>query len=85
VIRPGADDESKKLAFTRCYQGLELITYSHPGPEPALRDALGLVVDEHHILQICETFVGLPPGRAAVLRRALNKYTQSTIVEIPLF
>jgi DNA-directed DNA polymerase III PolC len=82
VIRPGAANEGKKLAFTRRYQGLEPVTYPHPSLEPVLRDAFGLVVYEEHILQICEAFAGLPPGRADVLRRALNKQKRAVIEEI---
>ena len=47
-----------------------------------LRDAFGLVVYEEHILQICEAFAGLNPGRADVLRRALNKQKRAVIAEI---
>jgi error-prone DNA polymerase len=82
VIRPGAANEGKKLAFTRRYQGLEPITYPHPSLEPVLRDTFGLVVYEEHILQICEAFAGLAPGRADVLRRALNKQKRAVIAEI---
>jgi DNA-directed DNA polymerase III PolC len=82
VIRPGAANEGKKLAFSRRYQGLEPITYPHPSLEPVLRDTFGLVVYEEHILQICEAFAGLPPGRADVLRRALNKQKRAVITEI---
>jgi DNA-directed DNA polymerase III PolC len=82
VIRPGAANEGKKLAFTRRYQGLEPITYPHPSLEPVLRDTFGLVVYEEHVLQICEAFAGLPPGRADVLRRALNKQKRAAIAEI---
>ena len=82
VIRPGAANEGKKLAFTRRYQGLEPVTYPHPSLEPVLRDTFGLVVYEEHILQICEAFAGLPPGRADVLRRALNKQKRAAIAEI---
>jgi DNA-directed DNA polymerase III PolC len=82
VIRPGAANEGKKLAFSRRYQGLEPITYPHPSLEPVLRDTFGLVVYEEHILQICEAFAGLPPGRADVLRRALNKQKRAVIAEI---
>jgi DNA polymerase-3 subunit alpha len=82
VIRPGAANEGKKLAFTRRYQGLEPVTYPHPSLEPVLRDTFGLVVYEEHILQICEAFAGLPPGRADVLRRALNKQKRAVIEEI---
>jgi DNA-directed DNA polymerase III PolC len=82
VIRPGAANEGKKLTFTRRYQGLEPVTYPHPSLEPVLRDTFGLVVYEEHILQICEAYAGLPPGRADVLRRALNKHKREIIAEI---
>jgi DNA-directed DNA polymerase III PolC len=82
VIRPGAANESKKLSFTRRYQGLEAITYPHPSLKPCLRSSFGLVVFEEHILQICEAFAGLPPGRADVLRRALVKQKRPVVLEI---
>ena len=82
VIRPGAANEGKKLAFTRRYQGLEPVTYPHSSLEPCLRSTYGLVVYEEHILQLCEAFAGLPPGRADVLRRALNKQRRAIIEEI---
>lgn len=82
VIRPGAANEGKKLAFSRRYQGLEPVTFPHPSLENVLKDTFGLVVYEEHILQICEAFAGLPPGRADVLRRALNKYKRTVIEEI---
>lgn len=82
VIRPGAANENKKQAFTRRYQGLEETVYPHPSLEPCLRSTFGLVVYEEHILQICEMFAGLPPGRADVLRRALGKAKVEAIKEI---
>jgi DNA polymerase-3 subunit alpha len=82
VIRPGAANEGKKLSFTRRYQHLEPIEYPHPSLETCLRSTYGLVVYEEHILQICEAFAGLPPGRADVLRRALNKQKRPVIEEI---
>ncbi len=84
VIRPGAANENKKVRFTRRYQGLEPVEYPHPSLEPCLRSTFGLVVYEEHILQICEAFAGLPPGRADVLRRALNKHKHAVIEEIRL-
>jgi error-prone DNA polymerase len=82
VIRPGAANEGKKLAFTRRYQGLEPVTYPHPSLEPCLRSTYGLVVYEEHILQLSEAFAGLNPGRADVLRRALNKQNHAVIEKI---
>jgi DNA-directed DNA polymerase III PolC len=82
VIRPGAANEQKKLKFTRRYQGLEPITYPDPSLEAALKSTFGLVVYEEHILQICEAFAGLDPGRADVLRRALGKEKQEIVAQI---
>jgi DNA-directed DNA polymerase III PolC len=82
VIRPGAANEGKKLAFTRRYQGLEPVTYPHPSLESCLRSTYGLVVYEEHILQMSEAFAGLNPGRADVLRRALNKQNHPVIEKI---
>jgi DNA-directed DNA polymerase III PolC len=82
VIRPGAANEGKKLAFTRRYQGLEPVTYPHPSLERCLRSTYGLVVYEEHILQLSEAFAGLNPGRADVLRRALNKQNHPLVEKI---
>jgi DNA-directed DNA polymerase III PolC len=82
VIRPGAANENKKSNFTRRYQGLEPVIYPHPSLEKCLKSTFGLVVYEEHILQICEAFAGLPPGRADVLRRALGKGKVQVIEEI---
>ena len=82
VIRPGAANESKKMEFARRYQGLSPVCYPHPSLEACLRSTYGLVVYEEHILQICEAFAGLPPGRADVLRRALGKQKAELIAQI---
>jgi DNA-directed DNA polymerase III PolC len=82
VIRPGAANENKKMEFARRYQGLSPVLYPHPSLEPCLRSTYGLVVYEEHILQICEAFAGLPPGRADILRRALGKEKNSVIAQI---
>jgi DNA-directed DNA polymerase III PolC len=82
VIRPGAANESKKMEFARRYQGLSPVRYPHPSLEPCLHSTYGLVVYEEHILQICELFAGLPPGRADVLRRALAKEKTDIIAQI---
>jgi DNA-directed DNA polymerase III PolC len=82
VIRPGAANERKKLHFVLRYQGLEPVSYPHPSLEACLKGSFGLVIYEEHVLQICEAFAGLPPGRADVLRRALAKHKRAVIGEI---
>ncbi len=78
VIRPGAANENKKQHFTRRYQGLESTIYPHPSLSGCLKSTYGMVVYEEHILQICEAFAGLPPGRADVLRRALGNHQRAS-------
>lgn len=73
VIRPGAANEQNKLRFTRRYQGLEPVSWPHPVLAECLGDAWGLVIYEEHVLLLCERFAGLSPGRADLLRRALNR------------
>ena len=82
VIRPGAANGMKKAQFARRAQGLETPDYAHPSLAGVLRSTFGVVAYEEHILQICEEFAGLNPGRADVLRRALVKQKQSVIEEI---
>jgi len=82
VIRPGAANESKKMEFARRYQRLSPVQYPHPSLKLCLRSTYGLVVYEEHILQMCEAFAGLPPGRADILRRALAKEKTELIGQI---
>jgi len=73
VIRPGAANTLRKASFARRARGLEPATYPHPSLEPVLRLTHGVIAYEEHILQICEAFAGMAPGRADILRRALVK------------
>ena len=82
VIRPGASNENKKLNFTRRYQDPELAEYPHSSLKPCLESTYGLVVYEEHILQICDVFAGMQPGRADMLRRALVKGKTALIEEL---
>lgn len=82
VIRPGAANGLKKAQFARRAQGLEPVDYTHDSLAPVLRSTFGVVAYEEHILQICEAFAGLAPGRADVLRRALVKQDKAKINEV---
>jgi DNA polymerase III alpha subunit/nucleotidyltransferase/DNA polymerase involved in DNA repair len=84
VIRPGAANGLKKAQFARRAQGLEPVEYTHESLAGVLRSTFGVVAYEEHILQICEAFAGLAPGRADVLRRALVKQDMKKIAEIRL-
>jgi error-prone DNA polymerase len=82
VIRPGAANQGKKVAFSRRYQGLEPPRFPHPSVEPFLGETYGLVVFEEQVLQVGEAFAGMRPGRADLLRRALVRRKQDRIAEL---
>jgi len=82
VIRPGAANGLKKAQFARRAQGLETVDYTHESLAGVLRTTFGVVAYEEHILQICEAFAGLAPGRADVLRRALVKQDMKKVEEV---
>lgn len=84
VIRPGAANGLKKAQFARRAQGLEPVDYTHESLASVLRSTFGVVAYEEHVLQICEAFAGLPPGRADVLRRALVKLDLKKVDEVRL-
>lgn len=84
VIRPGAANGLKKAQFARRAQGLEPVCYTHESLAGVLRSTFGVVAYEEHILQICEAFAGLAPGRADVLRRALVKQDMKKVEEVRL-
>lgn len=84
VIRPGAANGLKKAQFARRAQGLEPVSYTHESLAKVLRSTFGVVAYEEHILQICEAFAGLAPGRADVLRRALVKQDMKKVEEVHL-
>lgn len=81
IIRPGAANEGRKLAFARRKQGLEPIQYAHPSLEPLLADTCGLMAFEEHILLVANGFAGMPWGRADLLRRALVKNRDAALIE----
>jgi len=81
IIRPGAANEGKKLAFARRKQGLEPVEFAHPSLEPLLADTCGLMAFEEHILLVANAFAGMPWGRADLLRRALVKNRDAERIE----
>ena len=81
IIRPGAANEGKKLAFARRKQGLEPVGFAHPSLEPILADTCGLMAFEEHILLVANAFAGMPWGRADLLRRALVKNRDAALID----
>ncbi|PTX91852.1 fused DNA polymerase IV/DNA polymerase III subunit alpha [Verrucomicrobia bacterium LW23] len=82
VIRPGGANGLKKTQFARRCQGLEQPDYTHPSLEKVLASTYGVVAYEEHVLEICEAFADMPPGRSDMLRRALVKVQIDKIEEM---
>jgi len=86
VIRPGAANESRKVKYTRRYQGLEPVEYPHPSLIPCLEETFGLIVYEEQVMQVAADFAGLDPGVGDAMRRALVKQQVEKVKELwPLF
>ncbi len=61
---------------------MEAVEYTHESLAQVLSSTFGVIAYEEHILQICEAFAGLAPGRADVLRRAQVKQDLRKIEDI---
>jgi error-prone DNA polymerase len=62
-------------------QGRAPVTSPHPILEPILRDTLGIVLFQEHILEIAHHFAGLSYGEADGFRRAMSHYRTSSEME----
>ena len=82
VIRPGAANEGKKLAFTRRYQGLEPITYPHPSLEPFLRDTLDSWFMKNTFCKSAKRLPAYRPDAPTCCAVRLNKQKRAVIEEI---
>jgi DNA-directed DNA polymerase III PolC len=82
IIRPGASNERKKRNFTLRHQGMQAVEYAHPVLEGCLKSTYGLIIYEEQVLQVCEAFCGLNPGKADRLRRSLVKQDWDTVLDI---
>jgi error-prone DNA polymerase len=57
------------------------VTYPHPVLEPILKDTLGIVLFQEHILEIAHHFAGLSYGQADGFRRAMSHYRTDSEME----
>ena len=82
MIRPGAANEHRKVDYARRVQGIDTdYGLPHPSLAACVRSTYGIIVYEEQVLQICETFAGMPPGIADALRRALVKQRWDLVAE----
>jgi error-prone DNA polymerase len=59
--------------YLRRRQGLEPVTYLHPGLEPALAETLGVIVFQEQVIRAAVAVAGFSPAEADQLRRAMSR------------
>ncbi len=79
VVRPGAANQLRKLEFSRRCQGLSETEYVHKSLEGIMKTTFGVMAYEEHVLEICEAFAAISPGKSDELRRALAKENQESV------
>jgi len=72
LIRPGPVQGNMVQPFLKRRLGLEPVTYLHPLLEPALKETLGIILFQEHVLKIARDLAGFTAGQGEQLRRALG-------------
>jgi error-prone DNA polymerase len=81
LFRPGPLQGNMVHPYIARRQGRARVTYPHPVLEPILRDTLGIVLFQEHILEIAHHFAGLSYGEADGFRRAMSHYRTDSEME----
>jgi error-prone DNA polymerase len=81
LFRPGPLQANMVHPYVARRQGRARVTYVHPVLEPILRDTLGIVLFQEHVLQIAHDFAGLSYGDADGFRRAMSHYRTTVEME----
>ena len=74
IIRPGPIQGNMVHPYLRRRQGLEKVTYLHPGLEPVLGETLGVVLFQEQVIRVAMVVAGFTPGEADLFRRAMNRH-----------
>ena len=68
--------------YARRKQGKEEVTYLHPVLEPILKYTYGIIIYQEQIMQILTSMAGFSLGKADVIRRAISKKEESTMMSL---
>ncbi|HEV2201269.1 MAG TPA: error-prone DNA polymerase [Bryobacteraceae bacterium] len=83
IIRPGPIVGKMLHPYLRRRQGLEPVTYPHPGLEPVLARTLGVPLFQEQLLRMAMIVAGFTGGQAEELRRAMGfKRSEKRMQEI---
>lgn len=81
LFRPGPLQANMVHPYVVRRQGRARVAYAHPVLEPILRDTLGIVLFQEHVLEIAHHFAGLSYADADGFRRAMSHYRTSSEME----
>ncbi|MEO0160686.1 MAG: PHP domain-containing protein [candidate division WOR-3 bacterium] len=80
IIRPGPAQGGMKERFIKRLNNAEKITYPHPDLKDILQETLGIPIYQEQILNIANRFAGFSLEEADLLRRAMTKERNSTLM-----
>jgi DNA polymerase-3 subunit alpha len=62
-------------------RGEEAVTYPHPSLEPVLKETLGIIVYQEHVMKISQVLCGFTGGEADSLRKGIGKKLPEVIAK----
>ncbi len=81
IIRPGPIQGNMVHPYIRRRNGLEKVTYLHPGLEPILSETLGVILFQEQVIQAAIAIASFTPGEADQLRRAMSRKRSHEAIE----
>ncbi len=81
IIRPGPIQGNAVHPYLRRKQGIEPVAYLHPSLEPVLRDSMGVILYQEHVMRIAIEVAGFSPAESDGFRRAMGTWRSSREME----
>ncbi|MFP5342490.1 MAG: PHP domain-containing protein [Candidatus Limnocylindria bacterium] len=81
IIRPGPIQGNAVHPYLRRKQGLEPVTYLHPSLAPILKDSLGVILYQEHVMRIAIDVAGFSAAESDGFRRAMGTWRSSAEME----
>jgi DNA polymerase III alpha subunit len=81
IIRPGPIQGNAVHPYLRRKQGLEPVTYLHPGLAPILGETLGVILYQEQVMKIAIEVAGFTPAGSDGFRRAMGTWRSTREME----
>ncbi len=80
LFRPGPQQNIPTFLARR--NGIEKISYVHPGLEPILQSTNGIIVYQEQVIQIVQTVANFSLAKADIFRRAISKKNETMMASL---